>query len=164
MAFATSASYLVTTYAPSAFHEGIIEIKAIQSGLIIRDHLSFPTLVIKSIGLPLAIASGLVLGSEGPLVHVACCIGDLLLSPFPVLRLNGAKRREIMTSAVSAGISVAFGAPLGGTLFALEEISTSPGATLWPSFVSIAYSLSPRLYTPASDSSFLTLSDHNSHS
>jgi H+/Cl- antiporter ClcA len=35
------------------------------------------TLVIKSLGLPLAVASGLSLGKEGPLVHVACCIGSV---------------------------------------------------------------------------------------
>ena len=28
----------------------------------------------------LAVAAGLSLGKEGPLVHVACCIGKLLIS------------------------------------------------------------------------------------
>ena len=34
-----------------------------------------------------------------------------------------AKRREILSAACAAGVSVAFGAPIGGTLFSLEEVS-----------------------------------------
>ena len=31
--------------------------------------------------------------------------------------------REILTAASAAGVAVAFGAPIGGTLFSLEEVS-----------------------------------------
>lgn len=51
-------------------------------------------------------------------------IQTLFLSQLTLLYDTQAKRREILTSASAAGISVAFGAPLGGVLFALEEIST----------------------------------------
>lgn len=54
--------------------------------------LSPMTLVIKSLGLPLAVASGLNLGAEGPLVHVACCICDAVLRLFGSLRTNGGAR------------------------------------------------------------------------
>lgn len=53
------------------------------------DFLSPATLLIKSLGLPLAVASGLNLGKEGPLVHVACCVGDLIMRPFSALSGNG---------------------------------------------------------------------------
>lgn len=47
-----------------------------------------------------------------------------------------ARQREILSAAAAAGISVAFGAPLGAVLFALEEISTYfHGNALWQSFV-----------------------------
>ncbi|KAG6903056.1 hypothetical protein C0995_007489 [Termitomyces sp. Mi166 len=36
---------------------------------------------------------------------------------------NEAKRREILSAACAAGVAVAFGAPIGGTLFSLEEVS-----------------------------------------
>lgn len=91
VAFAVSASFLVQVYAPFAFHTGIPEIKTILGGYIIDDFLSGWTLLIKSLGLPLAVASGLSLGKEGPLVHVACCIGALAMRPFDVLKRNEGK-------------------------------------------------------------------------
>ncbi|GAA5982488.1 hypothetical protein JCM11641_006131 [Rhodosporidiobolus odoratus] len=133
---AVTASYFVQVFAPFAFHTGIPEIKTLLGGYVMTGFLSPWTLVIKLLGLPLAVASGLSLGKEGPLCHVACCIGDLLLRPFESLRSNGARQREILSAAAAAGVSVAFGAPLGGVLFSLEEISTFfPGSTLWQSFV-----------------------------
>ena len=54
--------------------------KTILSGFIIRGYLGKWTLLIKSVGMMLAVAAGLSLGKEGPLVHVACCIGKLLIS------------------------------------------------------------------------------------
>ncbi|KDE05331.1 hypothetical protein MVLG_04247 [Microbotryum lychnidis-dioicae p1A1 Lamole] len=136
VAFAVVASFFVQVYAPYAFHTGIPEIKAILGGYILKGFLSPMVLLVKSLGLPLAVASGLQLGKEGPLVHVSCSIGDLMLRPFRKLRQNEARSREILSAAAAAGVSVAFGAPLGGVLFSLEEISTFfPGSTLWQSFV-----------------------------
>ncbi|GAA5827318.1 hypothetical protein JCM11251_003762 [Rhodosporidiobolus azoricus] len=134
--FATLSSAFVQIFAPFAFHSGIPEIKTLLGGYVMSGYLSPWTLLIKSLGLPLAVASGLSLGKEGPLVHVACCIGDLVLRPFESLRGNGARNREILSAAAAAGVSVAFGAPLGGVLFSLEEIATFfPGSALWQSFV-----------------------------
>ncbi|KAJ1917327.1 hypothetical protein H4219_003287 [Mycoemilia scoparia] len=46
-----------------------------------------------------------------------------------------AKRRQVLSAASAAGISVAFGAPIGGVLFSLEEISYYfPAETMWKSF------------------------------
>ncbi|GAA6011717.1 hypothetical protein JCM10207_004221 [Rhodosporidiobolus poonsookiae] len=133
---AVTSSFFVQIFAPFAFHTGIPEIKTILGGYVMTGFLSPWTLTIKSLGLPLAVASGLSLGKEGPLVHVACCICDLLLRPFGSLRANGARHREILSAAAAAGVSVAFGAPLGGVLFSLEEISTFfYGSTLFQSFV-----------------------------
>ncbi|GAA5895612.1 uncharacterized protein JCM6883_001562 [Sporobolomyces salmoneus] len=134
--FAVSSSVFVQVFAPNAFHTGIPEIKTLLGGFVMDGYLSPATLLIKSLGLPLAVASGLSLGKEGPLVHVACCVGNLIMKPFKALSGNGARQREILSAAAAAGVSVAFGAPLGGVLFSLEEISTFfPGSTMWQSFV-----------------------------
>ena len=83
----------------------------------------------------LAVASGLSLGKEGPMVHMACCTGNILAYLFPKYGRNEAKKREILSAASAAGVSVAFGAPIGGVLFSLEEVSYYfPLKTLWRSF------------------------------
>lgn len=54
---------------------------------------------------------------------------------FPKYGKNEAKKREILSAAAAAGVSVAFGAPIGGVLFSLEEVSYYfPLKTLWRSF------------------------------
>ncbi|CAB1428764.1 unnamed protein product [Pleuronectes platessa] len=122
-------------FAPYACGSGIPEIKTILSGFIIRGYLGKWTLIIKTITLVLAVSSGLSLGKEGPLVHVACCCANILCHRFTKYRKNEAKRREVLSAAAAVGVSVAFGAPIGGVLFSLEEVSYYfPLKTLWRSF------------------------------
>ncbi|XP_027012527.1 H(+)/Cl(-) exchange transporter 5 isoform X1 [Tachysurus fulvidraco] len=133
--FSFLAVSLVRSFAPYACGSGIPEIKTILSGFIIRGYLGKWTLMIKTITLVLAVSSGLSLGKEGPLVHVACCCGNILCHLFTKYRMNEAKRREVLSAAAAVGVSVAFGAPIGGVLFSLEEVSYYfPLKTLWRSF------------------------------
>jgi len=55
----------------------LLQIKTILSGFIIRGYLGKWTLIIKSVGIMLAVSAGLSLGKEGPMVHIACCIGKI---------------------------------------------------------------------------------------
>lgn len=126
------------------------QIKTILSGFIIRGYLGKWTLIIKSIGMMFSVSAGLSLGKEGPFVHIASCCGNILSHLFPKYDKNEAKKREvafiigivivtiginsiinidivlfqILSAAAAAGVSVAFGAPIGGVLFSLEEVST----------------------------------------
>ncbi|KAI0243698.1 hypothetical protein L0F63_002108 [Massospora cicadina] len=136
MGFATVAALLVHKFAPYASGSGLPEIKTILGGFIIRGFLGKWTLLIKSLGLCLSVASGLCLGKEAALVHVACCCGNVVLRLFPKYRFNEAKKREIFSAAASAGMAVAFGAPIGGVLYSLEvEVSYYfPYKTMWRSF------------------------------
>ena len=72
-----------------------MQIKTILSGFIIRGYLGKWTLLIKTVTLVLAVSSGLSLGKEGPLVHVACCCGNLFCSLFSKYSKNEGKRREV---------------------------------------------------------------------
>jgi chloride channel 3/4/5 len=118
--FAFTSARLVKSYAPYAAGSGISEIKCIIAGFVMKGFLGFRTLLIKSIGLPLAIASGLSVGKEGPSVHYAVCTGNVISRFFEKYRRNAAKTREILSACAAAGVAVAFGSPIGGVLFSLE--------------------------------------------
>lgn len=46
-----------------------------------------------------------------------------------------AEMREMLTASSAAGVAVAFGSPVGGVLFALEEMtSTFTNRSMWKSF------------------------------
>ncbi|KAL0931679.1 H(+)/Cl(-) exchange transporter 3 [Colletotrichum truncatum] len=135
---ASSAAILVKEYGIYAKHSGIPEIKTVLGGFIIRRFLGTWTLITKSLGLCLAVGSGMWLGKEGPLVHVACCCANLFIKPFRNINDNeaAARKREVLSAAAASGISVAFGSPIGGVLFSLEQISYYfPDKTMWQSFV-----------------------------
>lgn len=113
---------------------GIPEVKCILGGYVIRGYLGLTTMLTKAIGLSLSVGSGLTLGKEGPLVHIACCIGNIFTRLFPKFDRNEGKRREMLSAACAAGVSVAFGAPIGGVLFSLEEVSYFfPPRVMWRS-------------------------------
>ncbi|KAL8882353.1 MAG: hypothetical protein Q9192_007597, partial [Flavoplaca navasiana] len=115
---------------------GIPEIKTILSGFVIPHFLDLKVLVIKAIGAVFAVATGMCLGKEGPFVHIATCVAYLVGMLFPKYSENGRKMRELLSAGCSAGLSVAFGAPIGGVLFSYEEISTYfPRKVLWRAFL-----------------------------
>jgi chloride channel 3/4/5 len=63
-------------------------------------------------------------------------VNILLLSFFGDIDSVVAKRREILSAACAAGVAVAFGAPIGGTLFSLEEVSYFfPPKVMWRRYV-----------------------------
>ncbi|QVM07711.1 glycerol ethanol, ferric requiring protein [Coccidioides posadasii str. Silveira] len=133
--FASSGAVLVDAIAPYAAGSGISEIKVIIAGFIMKGFLGVRTLLIKSIGLPLAIAAGLSVGKEGPSVHIAVCTGNVISRWFSKYKRHAAKTREILTATSAAGVAVAFGSPIGGVLFSLEEMASHfPLKTLWRSY------------------------------
>ena len=73
----------------------MFQIKTILSGFIIRGYLGKWTLLIKTVTLVLVVSSGLSLGKEGPLVHVACCCGNFFSSLVSKYSKNEGKRREV---------------------------------------------------------------------
>ncbi|CCH40661.1 Chloride channel protein [Wickerhamomyces ciferrii] len=144
-----TASSLVLNYAPFAAGSGISEIKCIVSGFTLSGFLSTWTFLMKSIGLPLAIASGLSVGKEGPSVHYAVCVGSIIsklfLQGFPNKQKDnttGKSRtsssltfKNILVASSAAGVAVAFGSPMGGVLFSIEEISNMfKLSTMWESY------------------------------
>ncbi|KAH8926900.1 hypothetical protein BT69DRAFT_1214570 [Atractiella rhizophila] len=133
--FAFTAAFLVRSFSPYSAGSGISEIKCILAGFVIQGYLGIWVLVIKSLTLPFTIASGLSVGKEGPSVHVAATIGNVVAKRFKRFSRSQAKMREVITAASAAGVAVAFGSPIGGVLFALEEMTVHfPIKTMWRSF------------------------------
>jgi H+/Cl- antiporter ClcA len=50
-----------------------------------------------------------MVGVQGPLVHISCALGNVTSRLFKKYKQNDAKRREILSAACAAGVSVAFG-------------------------------------------------------
>ncbi|KAA1471841.1 voltage-gated chloride channel [Dentipellis sp. KUC8613] len=135
-AFSFTAARLVKSLAKYAAGSGISEIKCILAGFVMRGFLGFWTFLIKSLTLPLVIASGLSVGKEGPSVHMACAVGHLIASLFSKFSRSQGKMRDILTASSAAGVAVAFGSPIGGVLFSIEEMSqTFSIKTMWRSFL-----------------------------
>ena len=119
----------------SAAGSGVAEVRVILSGFVLHGFLGVKTLVVKTLALVLSVASGLSLGKEGPFVHIATCVGNIACRLFSKYDNNDGKRREVLSAAAAAGVTVAFGAPIGGVLFSLEEVAYFfPAKTLFRTF------------------------------
>lgn len=136
-------------YYPAA-GSGVAEVKVILSGFVVHGYLGVKTLVVKTVALVFSIASGLSLGKEGPYVHIATCVGNVACRVFSKYNHNDGKRREMLSAAAACGVGVAFGAPIGGVLFSLEEVSYYfPAKTLFRTFFCcIAAALSVKFLDP----------------
>jgi CIC family chloride channel protein len=111
---------LIVRWEPLAAGSGIQHVEAVFLGE------ARPPLIrlvpAKFVGGVLSIGSGLVLGREGPTVHMGAAIGAEAARR---ARLPDNETRMMQTALGGAGLAVAFNAPIGGTLFTLEEVTKS---------------------------------------
>merc|ERR1712216_14153 len=100
-----------------------------------KGYLGIWTLIAKVFGVILSVGAGLHIGAEGPFVHVGCCVAHIASKYFSKYKFNQVKKRELLSAAAASALSVGFGAPVGGVLFSLEEVSSYfPPKVLWRSF------------------------------
>lgn len=103
---------------PKTSGSGIPQVK----GLILAriDYKNwFQELLSKFIGGILGIGAGLSLGREGPSVQLGSYLGYGISKIF---KRDIKDRNYLITSGASAGLAGAFGAPMAGVMFSLEEI------------------------------------------
>lgn len=137
-ALAVLSSLLVAYVEPVAAGSGISEIKCILNGIKLPRAVRFKTLLVKALGVTLSVASGLPVGKEGPMIHSGAVVAAGLSqgksrtlgistswTTIPDFR-NDFEKRDFISCGAAAGVAAAFNAPVGGTLFALEE-----GASFW---------------------------------
>ncbi|CAG2186165.1 CLCN2 [Mytilus edulis] len=116
--FATGFTHLVS---PQAVGSGIPEMKTILRGVVLKEFLTFKTLVAKVVGLCASLGSTLTLGKEGPFVHIASIVATLLgkLSSFKGVYQNESRRTEMLAAACAVGVAGTFAAPIGAVCGAI---------------------------------------------
>lgn len=105
---------------------GIPEMKCVLGGVVMAQTLNWRTLVGKMVGLIFSLASSISIGRLGPFIHMSCISASLVseLRIFPQLQSNKRFQLQAFSAAMAAGVGATFGAPLGGTLLAVEIMST----------------------------------------
>ncbi|XP_018426778.1 PREDICTED: chloride transport protein 6 [Nanorana parkeri] len=121
---------------PIAAGSGIPEIKCYLNGVKVPGVVRLRTLVCKVLGVLFGVSGGLFVGKEGPMIHSGAVVGaglpqfqsisfQKIRFNFPYFRSDRDKR-DFVSAGAAAGVAAAFGAPIGGTLFSLEE-----GSSFW---------------------------------
>src|SRR3954465_13112697 len=111
---------LIVRWEPLSAGSGIQHVEAVYLGEARPPQIRL--LPAKFIGGVLSMGSGLVLGREGPTVHMGAAIGAEAARR---ARLPDSEVRMMQTALGGAGLAVAFNAPIGGTLFTPEEVTKS---------------------------------------
>lgn len=140
---------MVVYLAPSALGSGVAEAMGLLNGVAYPDYISIKTLLVKFFGLALAVAGGICGGKEGPLVHMGSIVGYASASlPFKCFKFfrNDTEKRKLLAVGTAAGVSAAFGAPIGGSLFAYEM---SKPNSFW------SFSLTWKIFFASSISTFV---------
>ena len=94
-----------------------------QAGGVASTCMRLPTLVqtliAKAGGLVLGLGSGLPLGSEGPFVHMAATIANLVmrLPVFSSISKSEELRNNIIAASCAVGVSTCFDSVFGGIMF-----------------------------------------------
>ncbi|KPP61495.1 H(+)/Cl(-) exchange transporter 7-like, partial [Scleropages formosus] len=115
---------------------GIPQIKCYLNGVKIPRVVRLKTLVVKVFGVICSVVGGLAVGKEGPMIHSGAVVAAGVsqgrstslkkdLKIFEYFRRD-TEKRDFVSAGAAAGVSAAFGAPVGGVLFSLEE-----GASFW---------------------------------
>ncbi|KAF6253336.1 chloride channel [Scenedesmus sp. NREL 46B-D3] len=142
---------LVQYWAPQAAGAGVTLVMAYLNGNHVPNLLRLRTLITKFVGTCCSVSAGLPMGPEGPMVHIGACLASVItyaectcirtgrwlscfgkraksreaqiMEKMKVLDdiVSDSDHREFVSAGTAAGISAAFGAPIGGVLFAMEE-------------------------------------------
>ena len=147
MCFVIIASITTIYWGPGANGSGVAEMIGTLNGINYPNVIGFETFVTKTFGVVLAVVGGLCVGKEGPLAHIGANVGAVVAYlPLPRFRYfqNDTMKRNMMAAGCSAGVSAAFGAPVGGALFAFEISKPNifwKFSIIWKVFFSCALSV-----------------------
>lgn len=120
--------WLVKEFAPNAKGSGIPQVMAAvelanpKEHTKIRSLLSLKIIVFKVLSSVILVIGGGAVGREGPTIQIAGSVFRKVNEYLPHWWPKISKKNMIMTGA-AAGLAAAFNTPLGGIVFAVEELS-----------------------------------------
>lgn len=119
---------MVKKFARNARGSGIpavmasIELATPQNNHLVNKLLSIRIIIVKILSTLLMVLGGGAIGREGPTVQIAASIFRKVNQLIPVSWPKISKKNMILTGA-AAGLAAAFNTPLGGIVFAVEELA-----------------------------------------
>lgn len=120
--------WLVKEFAPNAKGSGIPQVMAAvelanpKEHKKIRSLLSLKIIIFKIVSSVVLVIGGGAVGREGPTIQIAGSVFRKVNEYLPDWWPKISKKNMIMTGA-AAGLAAAFNTPLGGIVFAVEELS-----------------------------------------
>ncbi|WP_313215409.1 chloride channel protein [Soonwooa sp.] len=120
--------WLVKAFAPYSKGSGIPQVMAAVEMANPKEHnkikhlLSIKILILKIISSVVLVIGGGAIGREGPTIQIAGSIFRKVNEYLPSWYPKISKKNMIMTGA-AAGLAAAFNTPLGGIVFAVEELT-----------------------------------------
>ncbi|XP_065368113.1 H(+)/Cl(-) exchange transporter 7 [Calliphora vicina] len=125
---------MVTYLEPITAGSGIPQVKSYLNGVKIPRIVRIKTLAIKSIGVVTSVVGGLAGGKEGPMIHAGAVVAagisqgksTTFVKDFRVFKAfrDDHEKRDFVLGGAAAGVAAAFGSPIGGMLFSLEEAAS----------------------------------------
>ena len=120
--------WLVKKFSPLARGSGIpqvmaaIELATPKENRLVDKLVGFRVMVVKVASSLLMVLGGGAVGREGPTIQIAGSVFRFVNNLLPAWWPKISKKNMIMTGA-AAGLAAAFNTPLGGIVFAVEELS-----------------------------------------
>jgi H+/Cl- antiporter ClcA len=117
--------WAIRRWAPGAAGSGVPQVlTALDPATPLRERSRFVSLrlsLVKMVAVSGGVLAGLSIGRQGPSVQVAA--GVMLHARRWLSPNSGITHRELLVAGGAAGIAAAFNTPLGGIVFAIEELS-----------------------------------------